>query len=217
MADPTRPSATETEYFKSIPWCADLISSHNTALFTPTCRQPDSSPSGTKDQLVRKTLNDPKAIPHCIGLYTKPVPVNTTETPESLSLYIQSASLFFDLQPGVNGFNGTAHGGLIATLIDEVMGSLIFINNIVQTQLEREGGSLPPGTLDLNNTRVLTASMTVRFQKPVPTPGVVVATARFVGIEGRKISFDVRVHGEDKGVEYARGDGLWVSLPLQKV
>ncbi|KAL2112316.1 hypothetical protein VUR80DRAFT_8003 [Thermomyces stellatus] len=215
--------SADTEYFKSTPWCNDLISSPYLVLFTPTCRQPESNETGaSRDQFFRKSLNHDNAIPHCIGLYHDPTktpnggrsaPEPSREDPE---LYVKSASLLCDLRPGLNSYNGTAHGGLIATLVDESMGSLILVNHITQAALEEKGHKLPEGTLDLNNTRVLTANMTVRFQKPLPTPSIALVTTTFVKTKGRKLFFDVRVTGEG-GREYAQCDGLWISMPLQKI
>lgn len=206
------------EHFKTIPWCADIISAQELKEFTPTCRQPHSdAPVASRDQLFRKTLNNDDAIPNCIGLYQDPSsPSASDSAQDSLTLYIKSATLLFDLGPGVRGYNGSTHGGLIASLIDEAMGSLISINYLTQATLQAKGRRLPPGTLDLNNTRVLTAGMNVRFQKQVPAPGAVAVTASVARIEGRKMSFDVRVHGEG-GVEFASCDGLWLSLPLEKM
>lgn len=206
------------EHFKTIPWCADIISAQELIEFTPTCRQPHSDAAvASRDQLFRKTLNNDDAIPNCIGLYQDPSsPSTTSSAQDGLTLYIKSATLLFDLKPGVRGYSGSTHGGLIASLIDEAMGSLISINHLTQATLQAKGRRLPPGTLDLGNTRVLTAGMNVRFQKQVPAPGAVAVTANVARIEGRKMSFDVRVHGEG-GVEYASCDGLWLSLPLEKM
>ena len=207
------------EHFKTIPWCAELISAPELKEFTPTCRQPHSdAPVASRDQLFRKTLNHDEAIPNCIGFYQDPTKLSAAVTTphDSPTLYIKSATLLFDLKDGVKGYNGSAHGGLISSMIDEAMGSLISINYLTQAALESKGRHLPPGTLDLNSTRVFTAGMNVRFQKPVPVPGAVAITARLARIEGRKIAFDVRVTGEGS-VEFARCDGLWLSLPLEKM
>lgn len=215
--------AADTAYFNAIPWCKDLISTPDLLLFAPTCRQPESNELGaSKDQFFRKSLNHSDAIPHCIGLYEDPTktrnraPGSQGSSGSGPELYVKSASLLCDLRPGLNGYNGTAHGGLISSLVDESMGSLILINYLAQAVLEGKGHKLPDGTLDLNNTRVLTANMTVRFQKPLPTPSVAVVTTKFTRTEGRKLLFDVRVTGKD-GREYAQCDGMWISMPLQKI
>ncbi|KAI1652286.1 HotDog domain-containing protein [Daldinia loculata] len=221
--------AEATHHFKSTPWCAALLERPGVITFTPTSRllEDPTGNSPTQDQLFRKTLNNADTVPHCIGFYHDPVSSNldieenpsTSLIPSSQlgpKLLINSASLIFDLCPGVNGYNGTAHGGFISSLIDEAMGSLIFINHQVQTREEAQGRRLPRGVLDLNNVRFFTASMTVRFLKPLPTPQTVVVTASLNRIEGRKMSLDVTVKDKHQ-VEFARCDGLWMSLPKEKM
>ncbi|KAI1376170.1 HotDog domain-containing protein [Hypoxylon crocopeplum] len=216
-------------HFKSIPWYATLLERPGVLTFTPTSRLPEdlTGHSPTQDQLFRKTLNNTDTVPHCIGFYQDPFSSNLEiqGSPSSSSgsssqlgskLLVNSASLIFDLCPGVNGFNGTAHGGLISSLVDEAMGSLIFINHQVQTREQAQGRRLPRDVLDLNNSRFFTASMTVRFLKPIPTPQTVVVTASLNRIEGRKMSLDVTVKGKHQ-VEFARCDGLWMSLPKGKM
>ncbi|KAI1653681.1 HotDog domain-containing protein [Daldinia decipiens] len=218
-----------THHFKSIPWCVALLERPGVITFTPTSRLPED-PTGhspTQDQLFRKTLNNADTVPHCIGFYQDPVSsdLDIEESPSaslgsssqlSPKLFINSAPLIFDLCPGVNGYNGTAQGGFISSLIDEAMGNLIFTNYQVQGREEAQGRRLPRGVLNLNNARFFTASMTVRFLKHLPTPQTVVVTASLNRIEGRKMSLDVTVKNKHQ-VEFARCDGLWMSLPKEKM
>ncbi|OIW28190.1 hypothetical protein CONLIGDRAFT_465550 [Coniochaeta ligniaria NRRL 30616] len=209
-----------THHYNSIPWCAALLGRPDVIEFIPTSRllEDAAGHSPTQDQLFRKTLNNNDSIPHCIGFYRDPFSSNSSD-PSSQPiprLLIKSCSLIYDLCPGVNGFNGTAHGGLISSLMDEAMGSLIFINHQVQTREEAQGRRLPQDVLDLNNVRFFTASMTVRFLKPLYTPQTVVVTASFNKIEGRKMSLDVTVEGKDQ-TAFAKCDGLWMSLPSRKL
>ncbi|KAI0130688.1 HotDog domain-containing protein [Daldinia grandis] len=215
-----------THHFKSTPWCTALLERPGVITFIPTSRFPED-PTGyspTQDQLFRKTFNNADTVPHCIGFYQDPnsdiEPSPSTQLGPSSQLgprlLINSASLIFDLRPGVNGYNGTAHGGFIGSLIDEAMGSLILINHQVQTHDKAQGRRLPRGVVDLNNARFFTASMNVRFLKPLPTPGTVVVTASLSKIEGRKMSLDVTIKDKSQ-VEFARCDGLWISLPEGKI
>ncbi|KAH8912179.1 hypothetical protein BR93DRAFT_63947 [Coniochaeta sp. PMI_546] len=208
------------QHYNSIPWCAALLGRPHVIPFIPTSRLLDDAAghSPTQDQLFRKTLNKNDSIPYCIGFYQDPFsPTSSAQASQpGPKLLVKSCSVIFDLHPGVNGYNGTAHGGLITSLIDEAMGSLIFINHQVQTQEEAKGRRLPPDVMDLNNIRFFTASMAVRFLKPLPTPQTVVVTASLNKIEGRKMSLDVTV--EDKHhAAFAKCDGMWMSLPKGKM
>lgn len=121
----------------------------------------------------------------------------------------------FDLRSGINGYNGTAHGGFIASIIDEAMGCLILVNHFLQRQVEADGG-LPKSVLDLNGSQHFTASMAVHFLKPIRTPQSIIVTANLRAIEGRKMSIDVIATGEG-GVEFAKCDGLWLSTSKEKL
>ncbi|KAH6693941.1 HotDog domain-containing protein [Plectosphaerella plurivora] len=214
-------SDDDVDYFLSIPWCAALLTPPDVVHFTPTSRLEGdhAARSMTQDQLFRKSLNNSDTIPRCVGFYrdtTDQIVAEAAASDKPARLLVESISLLFELRPGVNGFNGTAHGGLIASLIDEAMGSMFLVNNVVQAVNGMRGGSVPQGIVDLSNLRVFTAGMDVRFQKPVKTPGVVVVTSNFVKTEGRKIFFDVRLTDE-KGVENAKCDAVWLSRPLDKI
>ncbi|KAJ9145343.1 hypothetical protein NKR23_g5380 [Pleurostoma richardsiae] len=217
------PPSDDVDYFQSVPWAAALLAQPAVVPFTPISRLEGEMAvsSQTQDQLFRRSLNNDDTIPRCLGFYHDTArqvidAIAKEDPPTSLRLLINSVSLFFDLQPGVNGFNGTAHGGLITSLMDEAMGSLLLVNSTVQATIQSEDKALPQGILNLANLRVLTAAMNVRFQKPVKTPGLVLVTATFVKTEKRKIFLDVRLRDEH-GIENACCDGLWMALPRRKL
>jgi uncharacterized protein (TIGR00369 family) len=98
------------------------------------------------------------------------------------------------LAPGrwLAGIEGILHGGIQATLLDEVMG--------VAAQL-----SLPPGS---SRAAMVTAELNLRFLRPVGMDDEVVAVARVVGIEGP----DVHVQGEIvacDGTELTTAEARW--------
>ena len=78
--------------------------------------------------------------------------------------------------PNLCGFEGILHGGIQAVLLDEVMG--------VAAQL-----ALPA---EADNMACLTAELALRFLRPVPLAGEVIAHATVVHLRGR----DMYVHGE---------------------
>lgn len=221
-----------TDYFKRIPWCADLLEAPGVVLFMPTNRRGISGCSTSHDRLFQDSLNTSDAVPCMLGFYPDPeaaaaaearattttTTTTTTTATAAKSLLIRSASLLCDLRAGVNGFNGTVQGGFLAAVIDEAMGNLLFNNFAYQRQLEEEQRSsdgswkAPPDILSLGpNARLFTASMALRFQKPLATPCVVVATAALSRIDGRKLFFDVTVR-DQHGTEYVRCEGLWIAL-----
>ena len=87
------------------------------------------------------------------------------------------------------GYDGVLHGGIMATLLDEIMGSIV-----------QERGK-----------NCVTAEMTVKYILPVRTGDTIEAFANVVSEEGRKI----RVHGVAKlldGTIVATSDGLFITI-----
>ncbi len=95
---------------------------------------------------------------------------------------------------GTEGPPGHAHGGSIASVLDEVMGFACFF------------GDIP----------VLAARIEVDFRAPLPIPNLVMAVGRIVGVDGRKISTTGVLQSFD-GVIYAESTGLFIRLPAETI
>lgn len=206
------------QQFRSIPWCAALLKRPDTVVFTPSARVENADDGlASKDQLFRRTLNTSDAAPHCIGFYRDPSQ-EITPPPISPRLLINSSSLLFDIGPGVNGFHGSAHGGFMAVMMDDAMGSLIYHNHVLQMRKQQEDPEwrMPPETIDLAKIHYITAGMDLRYRKPLPTPSVVICTASLRKVEGRKMFMDVTIKDE-RGTVFTTGNGLWISMPSGKI
>ncbi|KAF4966321.1 hypothetical protein FSARC_5993 [Fusarium sarcochroum] len=202
-------------YFQANPWCAALLGSSDIQTFTPPSYSPPD-PAGisiSRDQLFRHILSRQDAIPACIGFYHRPSEsVSQDDTQSSTPrLLLDSASLLFDLQPGVNGFQGTVHGGFFAVLMDEAMGSLIYHSYLLQAQ-ERAKGELPTHVMDLEKVNFVTAGIDMKLRKPLPTPKVVLVKATVSKLSGRKLVIHTTIEGEE-GIRYAECHGTWIAIP----
>ena len=96
------------------------------------------------------------------------------------------------------GLDTVVHGGIQATILDEVMG--------VAAQL-----ALPANATDL---ACITAEMNVRYRRPVPMDQTVVARARVDRIEGR----DMYVNGaivDPDGNPLTEGKSRWRQLRIE--
>ncbi|KAF2263092.1 hypothetical protein CC78DRAFT_534254 [Lojkania enalia] len=210
------------DYFQSIPWCAALLEKPGIVLYTPTCRlAPDANSAlSTQDQFFRINLRHSDLIPYAIGVYEDPffpTIISPSPTSSGLRLLIYSSTLMLDIRPGTNGYNGSAHGGLISTLIDEAMGSLIYINHKFYTEVEAtQKEKMPSNVLNMHGVAMFTASMNVRFLKPLPTPQVVLVTASLNKIEGRKVYLDVEVKNGE-GMKFASCEGMWMSISRERL
>ncbi|KAI3316536.1 HotDog domain-containing protein [Xylariaceae sp. AK1471] len=211
--------------FESIPWCATLLREPGVVTFTPMARLPADADGRfpSQDQLFKTTLKTTNTVPEYLGFYKSPFSdaANLTLPPTSSAgpgpqFLINTVSLLTDLRPGVSGFNGTTHGGFIASLLDEAMGCLIFNNNKLQQEMRARGAKIPDTVVDLSKGPILTASMNVEFKKPLATPQVVIATATLNRIDGRKLYLNYAIKNGN-GKEFARGEGVWVSARKERL
>lgn len=84
---------------------------------------------------------------------------------------------------------GHAHGGIIATLLDEAM-----------SKANRQFGVL-----------AMTRQMEVEFLKPVPLGASILLTGRHASSSGKKHHCEARITNED-GVELARAKALFIAV-----
>ncbi|OTA67749.1 Thioesterase/thiol ester dehydrase-isomerase [Hypoxylon sp. EC38] len=183
--------------------------------FLPASRQDAPIAKDTfvsQDTFFNYLLDSERAIPHLIGVYEDPFRHPTATFPH-LPVIITSASLILELRDGLHGFNGTVHGGLTCALMDEAMGSLLYQNHILNRQA-RADGFIPPNSKRF--TPAVTASMNVKYRRPIPTPQIVVVTASLDRIEGRKMYMHVVVK-DRKDRECASCDGMFISIPNGKL
>lgn len=208
-------ASTTMEFFKTIKWCADILDDPNIAFFDPPCRLKangaDCCP--TKDELMRKTLYNAECIPNVVAFYPTHFPpdIRTSELQPGPRFLIESVTLLFDLRSGVNGYNGVAHGGLTATLIDEAMGTLMFQNHEVYKEKTGRNESMPAEVLNMDDLAIYTVSMGIQYQRPITTPQVVMVQATLSHIMGRKLFFKVMITNGDGGT-LASGEGMWISV-----
>ncbi len=90
------------------------------------------------------------------------------------------------------GPRGLLHGGIIAALLDEVM---VYLAHTV----------ISPGQ------DTPTASLTIRFHKPVPTGKKIILEATTIGKHSRLVQAQASVRFED-GTLVARGEGKFIII-----
>ncbi|TVY84826.1 Verlamelin biosynthesis protein B [Lachnellula suecica] len=170
-------------HFQSIPWCSPLLKDP-AFVVTPTfSRQPKVS---TEDSLIAETFQTSKTIPFCLSLY---------RAPASGTTWISEVVTLMSLGTGLNGGPALLHGGVIATLMDDVIGTLLTVN--------KDANAMP-----ISSTTV-TASLNVSYLRSVPTPGTVLVVARCREVNGRKYQMEAEVR-DGKGTVLAKADSLWI-------
>jgi acyl-coenzyme A thioesterase PaaI-like protein len=117
--------------------------------------------------------------------------------PAQGSWRVDEVRTLLSLRSGLNGNPRVCHGGIVAAIMDEVMGVLLTVNK------------------DLENAPVrratVTAFLNVTYLKAVTTPQVVLVTAKFQEVKGRKYFIESAVLNGEKAV-LAKANALFVKL-----
>lgn len=200
-------AAQQIAFFRAIPWCAaHLVPSLSLIIDQGFTRRLTGTLS---DTLLSRTLNTPDAIPAYITFFHRPPPPDATSKAGgeesgsgSVPPPVREVRSLFALGPMVNGWDGVCHGGVVVTLLDEVMGQVFGAN--------RKVGCMPREQI------VMTGCLNTRYERPLHTgtverPAVVLVTARVVRSEGRKHWLEAEATGEG-GVVFARADAVFVVL-----
>ncbi|MCJ1291827.1 hypothetical protein MMC34_003372 [Xylographa carneopallida] len=173
----------DTEYIQSIPWCAKLLADPTLVMIPTSTRKLKQS---TEDALFAETLKTDDTIRAWVALFRQPLR-GSTKTEEVYTLV--------SLGYGLNGYPHICHGGIVATIMDEVMSTLLSVNK------NRNGVS---GV-------AVTASLNINFLKPVWTPQVVLVSARFREIKGRKIYLESTVRDNGR-IILAKAEALFMRI-----
>ncbi|HZD95931.1 MAG TPA: PaaI family thioesterase [Candidatus Sulfotelmatobacter sp.] len=100
----------------------------------------------------------------------------------------------FKLSRKYTGPPGHAHGGIIATILDEAMGKVNKFRNVL----------------------ALTSSMEIRYLKPVPLGKVLTVTSYEQSVEGRKHTNVAEISNEE-GQVLARSTGTFIAIDPEKM
>jgi acyl-coenzyme A thioesterase PaaI-like protein len=120
---------------------------------------------------------------------------------------IPSCHTLLTLARGLNGYPDVCHGGMVATIIDEVMGISASVFGRREMEIARARGEEG----DVRRPPAMTAELVVTYRRPVRTPQTVCVNV-WPGVkEGRKIWMHADVVDKD-GLVLASGKGLFVQL-----
>jgi acyl-coenzyme A thioesterase PaaI-like protein len=174
----------DLQHFQNIPWCAALLSApgfKHTETFSRTVK------AHNEDTLFGQTLKSDNTISHAHSVY---LPSETKTQP-----LILEVRTLVTLSTGMNGGPNALHGGIITTLMDEAMGTLLKLNRDAE---ERPATSFG-----------VTAKMEVRFRKLMLTPGSYCVGARCTSVDGKKVKLEGWIQDEDEDV-CATSQSLWI-------
>ncbi|KFY45181.1 hypothetical protein V494_01106 [Pseudogymnoascus sp. VKM F-4513 (FW-928)] len=178
-------------FFQSIPWCASLINDPGYVAMPTSSRV---SKDSTEDALFGDVLKTDKTISACLSLYKKPAASTAS---------IVEVTTLLALESGLNGYAHICHGGIIATILDEVMGLLLSVNK----GREAEIAKFAEGTVE--RMAEVTAELTVKYLKPVTTPQTVRVKVWVSRTEGRKFWIQGTIEDKSSTV-LSRGEAVFV-------
>jgi acyl-coenzyme A thioesterase PaaI-like protein len=200
------PSDTKAPFLR-IPWTRALLSAPNLITRTPDSRSPKPT---NEDSLFARTLKTPSTLRSCINVYQRPEPSDP---------YVAEVTTLATLGNALDGHPGILHGGIVASLLDEAMGMLQFVNH-ERDHFLAVGKGLAEGEKPGSGLGSFTAYLNVQFLRPVRTGAAVQVVAWYVRREGRKSFVDAEIRqpvdggGEDdcgEVVVCARAEGLFVA------
>jgi acyl-coenzyme A thioesterase PaaI-like protein len=185
-------------FFKTIPWCRALIDDPDYAFTVTPARQPKAN---GEDELLARTLNTKSSISTLVSYYKKPT---------SSSSPIEELKTLVSVGRGVNGWQDMLHGGIAATLLDELMGVLLHLNNDLLEERAKAVGKIH------EHTNTVTAELTTKYLKPVITPQTLCVRVWLVRMEGRKGWVDGAIE-DAYGNALVKGSGLFIQLRPPKI
>jgi uncharacterized protein (TIGR00369 family) len=112
----------------------------------------------------------------------------------SLDEHSREAVCHFKLSRKYTGPPGHAHGGIIATILDEAMGKVNKFRNVL----------------------ALTGSMEIKYLKPVPLGQSLTVTAREQSVDGRR-HVNLGEISNEKGETLARGTATFIAIDPEKM
>jgi thioesterase superfamily protein 4 len=201
------------ERILSIPWAAAMINDPKWTHTRTGSRLPKAS---GEDSFFAETLATDRTLRACLTL------IPTKEVRDKL-VYREIATIV-DLGTGLNGFPQTCHGGVAATLLDEICGVLIQLNTEMQRELGKQSGSLNQ-VRDVNymtacelvcatTTRcaeLISVDLNISYKRPIPTPSTVLCTANVERQDGRKLYIRSTIE-DGAGVTYTVGEAMFVEI-----
>lgn len=189
QSPPEKSGLKHKTYFQSIPWCAARLNRTKESITYYTVPW-DRGESAFGDQFFASTLNTSATIPHYLFIHPTPNSASPSNTliPELLA--------FLQIEAGIGGFPGYAHGGFVCTLLDEITGILCTLN--------RARGAL-------DRSPAMTGFLNTRFLKPVKAPGIVLARSKITRTEGRKTWVEGWLE-DASGQVLAKGEAVFVNL-----
>lgn len=184
----------EVEHFSSNPLAQSTLADPNFHMYSMSRT---ITHGGKGHTLMAGTWNTDETIAHLLSFYRQPTAPGTAFSDVNNRAEVRR---FYTFGSGLNAHPDLLHGGVIACILDSTMGNVI-------------GFALPELAHERNGS-MFTVQLNVKYEKPVRTPGTVMARSWVKKVEegGRKVWVEGVIQGGDGGeIGHARAEGLWVT------
>ena len=181
-------------HFRSVPWCAALLADKIT--YVPQCFNPANTYS---DQYIGATLATDRGLRHVLSFFEPEDAAHVRDPARPIA----KVSTFWAVGQGLCGYDNIIHGGMIMSMVDESMGTVLEIN----TALGKKGL--------VYEQESVTGELNIKFLRPVPLPAIVCVTAWMESWDGKKSRIRCEVKGENDKV-LAACSSTWVVI-LSKI
>lgn len=175
---------------RSIPWCTRLLENTSFEPIVAEAREPKAS---TEDSLLAETLRTSTTI-HTWEYFYRQNP----EAQHDPTAPWAELNLIVGCGEGLNGHPEILHGGMFSFILDEAMTMLACLH-----RPEGQSG--------------MTASLTVDYKKPVPTPCTILAKCFLLPeSRGRKVYLKGSLE-DGEGAVFATAKILVIEVPANKI
>ena len=180
----------EQDVFRDIAWCRAILEDPEFAVEETHSRK--HFPTTGENNLLANILKTNDTIKAWCSLYRRPTPSHPLK---------DEVRTLLSLRPGLNGYSRICHGGVVATLLDEV--SSILVSKCLQSQ------SLPPENV--------TADLRTRYIHIVILPGTFVVRARITDFQKVKKYFVEAELVDSESRVLAKAEGLFIRVSQDKL
>jgi len=199
-------SQEDMDFFASMPFARPYLDKSSTYQPIPFVTRYDKGDSS--NQFFNKTIKSEDTIPLVLAFIRKPgssqhdPPTDDTNNAAGKDPLSQAAAespffvTFCQLEPGVNGYLDTMHGGVLASLFDEALGLCAEAYRVIVSE---DTGIL------------LTVNLEVSYRSPVATPSAVVIQTWVRKIEGRKWFLEAKLLDQN-GLLKAEAKSLYIKM-----
>lgn len=194
-------SQEDVDFFANMPFARPYLD--KSSLYQPIPFITRYDKGDLSDKFFNKAINSKDTIPWVLALMRKPgsqhdPPADTNNAGKDPSQAAESPFFitFCQLEPGLNGYVDTAHGGVLAALFDEALG---LCAEAYRVFVSGDSGIL------------LTGNLEVFYRSRLSTPSAVVIQTWVKKVEGRKWFLEAKLLDQDSVLK-AEAKSLYIKM-----